>query len=131
MENATKALIMAGAILIAILIISVGIIIFSSTKGVTEQQKEATELATIESYNSQFTKYCGDRVKGSTVKDLINYVATYNARNGENSAPTLSGIVSGINPASEYKVMITGRETSGDNAGKVTGISIDKAIKEK
>lgn len=128
MENATKALIMAGAILIAILIISVGIIIFSSTKGVTEQQKEATELATIESYNNQFTKYCGDRVKGSTVKDLINYVATYNARNASNPGPTLTGTVSGIRPASEYSVTITGRQTTGDNAGRVTEITISGPI---
>lgn len=128
MENATKALIMAGAILIVILIISVGLVVFRSTKGVTEAGQEGADLAAIETYNSQFTKYCGDRVKGSTVKDLINYVATYNARNASNPGPTLTGTVSGIRPASEYSVTITGRQTTGDNAGRVTEITISGPI---
>lgn len=81
MENATKALIMAGAILIAILIISAGIIVFNSTKGVRKSGEEAGDLMAIETYNSQFTKYCGNRVKGSEVTNLINFVATYKARN--------------------------------------------------
>ena len=36
MENASKALIIAGAILISILLISVGILIFNSTRGFTD-----------------------------------------------------------------------------------------------
>lgn len=37
MENASKALIIAGAILISILLISLGIIMFNSSKGTTGQ----------------------------------------------------------------------------------------------
>lgn len=37
MENASKALLIAGAILIAILLISLGIIMFNSSKGTTDQ----------------------------------------------------------------------------------------------
>ena len=37
MENASKALIIAGAILISILLISLGIIMFNSSKGTTDQ----------------------------------------------------------------------------------------------
>lgn len=39
MENASKALIIAGAILISILLISLGIIMFNSSKGTSEQAK--------------------------------------------------------------------------------------------
>ena len=48
MENASKALIIAGAILISILLISVGILIFNSTRGFTDNASEtddAMELA--------------------------------------------------------------------------------------
>ena len=41
MENASKALIIAGAILISILLISVGILVYNSTKGVTENVGDA------------------------------------------------------------------------------------------
>jgi len=42
MENASKALIIAGAILISILLISLGIMLFNSSKGVTDQADEVT-----------------------------------------------------------------------------------------
>jgi len=48
MENASKALIIAGAILISILLISVGILIFNSTRGFTDNASatdDAMELA--------------------------------------------------------------------------------------
>lgn len=105
MENATKALIMAGAILIAILIISAGIMVFNSTKGVRDQVEDSGEIMSIGSYNDQFTKFCGDKVKGSTVKDLINYVETYRARNS-GQGPTVTGITTNIKPFADYKVSI-------------------------
>ena len=37
MENASKALIIAGSVLIAILLISLGIIMFNASKGTTDQ----------------------------------------------------------------------------------------------
>jgi len=48
MENASKALIIAGAILISILLISVGILIFNSISGITDNASttdDAMELA--------------------------------------------------------------------------------------
>ena len=39
MENASKALIIAGAILIAILLITIGIILINSARDVTETRK--------------------------------------------------------------------------------------------
>ena len=42
MENASKALIIAGAILISILLISLGIVMFNASKGTTGQ---ATDTA--------------------------------------------------------------------------------------
>lgn len=44
MENASKALIIAGAILISILLISVGILIFNSTSGVSDSSVQAGEV---------------------------------------------------------------------------------------
>lgn len=125
MENASKALIMGGAILIAILIISVGIMIVNSTKGVTDQQDKANQLVTIESYNSQFSQYCGNRVIGSEVINLINFVETYKAR--YNTAPELKGIntVSQVKPARLYTVEVTDRiKGDSDEAGKIAEISI-------
>lgn len=122
MENATKALIMAGAVLIAILIITAGILIFSSTNGVREQQKQVANMAEIEAYNDQFTKFCGNKVKGSQVKDLINYVKTYKARNN-GEGPIVTGVDGNVNPYKDYTVSVP--DYGRDAEGKVTTIVVE------
>lgn len=70
MENASKALIMAGAVLIAMLVISLGIMMFNtmsnSVKTDSSLQKED-----ISAFNSKLTPYLGNNVSGSQVKALI------------------------------------------------------------
>ena len=54
MENASKALIIAGSVLIAILIISLGLFIFKSTEGTTDQTQELGKTLEVQQFNSQF-----------------------------------------------------------------------------
>jgi flagellar basal body-associated protein FliL len=44
MENASKALIIAGAILISILLISLGIVMFNASKGTTDKAQETSNV---------------------------------------------------------------------------------------
>ena len=76
MENASKALIIAGAILLAILLISLGIMVFQ--QGQDAIKNSGMSKAEISAFNGQFTKYEGDR-RGSDVKSLIQEVNTSNA----------------------------------------------------
>ena len=80
MENASKALIIAGAILLAILIISLGIMIFNQASGVVNNN--AMSEVEIASFNQKFTQYEGTKVKGSQVNALLNQIiqnnVTYN-----------------------------------------------------
>ena len=76
MENASKALIIAGAILLAILLISLGIYIFSQAQSVVNDS--GFTKAEITTFNSQFLKYDGEQ-KGTAVKSLITEVITSNA----------------------------------------------------
>lgn len=70
MENASKALIMAGAILIAILVISLGVYIFNNmSNSVIENANLDSEE--ISSFNSQITPYLGQNISGSQVNALI------------------------------------------------------------
>ena len=90
MENASKALIIAGAILLSILIIALGIFIFNAAKGaVNTDSLDATE---IETFNQQFTMYEGDRINGSSVKELLAKCVT-NAGTNANSAERLPNII--------------------------------------
>lgn len=76
MENASKALIIAGAILLAILIIGIGMVVYNNASkamgdtGMDEYQ--------IQAYNSKFESYEGSNVSGSNVRNLVNAVTTHN-----------------------------------------------------
>ena len=76
MENASKALIIAGAILLAILIISLGIMIYNQASGVVNNN--AISEVDITSFNQKFTQYEGDNVKGTQVDALIDQIRTNN-----------------------------------------------------
>ena len=80
MENASKALIMAGAILIAIILISLGLQIVSPNKGVTNQLGDLSSSMEVSMFNSQFTQYEGVR-RGTEVNDLIRKINLNNTRN--------------------------------------------------
>lgn len=88
MENASKALIIAGAILLAILLISLGIMIFNQAQDtVNNSGMSQAEIAT---FNNQFLKYEGTQ-KGSVVKSMINEVIASNSDdNHKNNNATVS-----------------------------------------
>lgn len=78
MENASKALIIAGAILLAILLISLGIMIYNQAQSVVDGSgMSEAELST---FNNKFTKYEGSQ-RGSVVKSMINEIQSNNANN--------------------------------------------------
>ena len=91
MENASKALIIAGAILLAILIISLGILIYNKASSVA--QKNGMDEVEISSFNQKFTQYEGT-VKGSTVRALVQAVIASNSSAENEERPIeLSGVV--------------------------------------
>lgn len=77
MENASKALIIAGAILISILLISVGILVMQSASGVTSEMEGRMDATAIQSFNATFENYVGTR-RGSMIKTLISEVSASN-----------------------------------------------------
>ena len=76
MENASKALIIAGAILLSILIISLGIMIYNNAVGVVNT--DAMSEVDIQQFNSKFTQYEGKSVKGATVNSMFDAVLASN-----------------------------------------------------
>lgn len=77
MENASKALIIAGAILLSILIISLGIIVVNNTRSTIDKANvNQQEVAT---FNSQFEAYVGS---GKTASDVRSLISVVNSNNG-------------------------------------------------
>ena len=70
MENASKALLIAGAILLSILIIAIGMYIFTSAKSTITESTSSMSTREKDAFNEQFTVYEGAQT-GSSVKALI------------------------------------------------------------
>lgn len=84
MENASKALLIAGAVLIVILLIGIGMLIYSKSTGVIDTAASSMNSYEIQMFNSQFTAYEGEQKNGS-VKSLIQAIAANNATYKGNS----------------------------------------------
>lgn len=83
MENASKALLIAGAILLSILIIAVGIAVFTSAKGTIDDAMNSMSEQEIIAFNSKFLSYQGESVSGTQVKALIAALVNNFATNQE------------------------------------------------
>lgn len=135
MENASKALIIAGAILISILLISIGIIVMNSINKPIEESTSQAESQAIGMFNSKFTGYVGEAVKPSNVKQLINTVISNNAtsenkvqvkfdsRVATDSSDVMSAILGEIVLTKTYKVT-TKVSTNKGNEGYINYIEI-------
>ena len=75
MENASKALIIAGAILLSILIIALGMTVYNSSSSVTEGMDMTSQE--IGAHNSKFLTYQGKQ-KGSQVIRLLTDIQSNN-----------------------------------------------------
>ena len=82
MENASKALIIAGAILISILIVTLGVIIYNNVSGIASGTNLDSQEIT--AHNSPFEGYFGDYVSGSNVKALLTQVQANNSAANRN-----------------------------------------------
>lgn len=82
MENASKALLIAGAILIAIVLITFGVIILGQgSEIINNSSMSDTEMAT---FNAKFTSFEGKNVRGSKVNSLLQTVLQHNLSQEDN-----------------------------------------------
>lgn len=99
MENASKALLIAGAILLAILIIAIGMFIYSSAQSNVESSITQMTTQEVQAFNSQFTSYEGMQA-GANVKALIGRLLG-NAKTYEDEAGKVPTVVFNNNGTSK------------------------------
>ena len=76
MENASKALVIAGAILATLMIIGLGVVIITNVTGVINSAGVDQQAA--QANNSQYESLLGDSVSSATVKQLLTLIRTNN-----------------------------------------------------
>jgi Flp pilus assembly pilin Flp len=85
MENASKALIIAGAVLISIVIVTIGVMLVNGGTGLFNQGGEMMAQQEIDAFNSTFTAYEG-RQTGSQARALLTKIATHNSTNVDDAS---------------------------------------------
>lgn len=110
MENATKALLIAAAILIAIVVITLGVFVLGKGSSLVKENSDMSDVE-ITTYNSKFEGYCGKNIRGAQVRQLISAVNQHNRANTDDISKQIELVFSGIdgsgassgNPQTNYK----------------------------
>lgn len=82
MENASKALLMAGGVLIAVLVIGLFVYMFTSMSGVFQSQEDIEYAKEIEEYNKEYLSYNRKLLRGADIISLMNKANDNYKRNG-------------------------------------------------
>lgn len=120
MENASKALIIAGAILISILIVSLGVLIFNRMGGAAKEAANMDEQE-VANFNSKITPYVGNSISGSQVNALIQLVISL-----DNSAKSSGDATKAVSIT--YPLETGGTHEISFNDGDVSGINGVKRV---
>ena len=80
MENAVKALTMAGSVLIALVIIGAILLVFNNLNSYQKVSDQLKKDEKVLEFNNQFETYNRTDVRGSDLLSLINRVIDYNER---------------------------------------------------
>ncbi len=135
MENASKALIIAGAILIALLLVGIGVLLISSGTDITSRGTSGMQSQNIQSFNSSFTAYEGYK-KGSELKNLQSAVTSSNATDAThqvdlylksgmtNAAGKQIKTLSDLTSSETYTVTLSYAEKDSGNTAVSGGIKI-------
>ena len=83
MENASKALLMAGTILISLMVISALVFAYRDLTSVKRQETENQKVEEIAEFNKSFESYEKD-LNGTQMFSLANKIADYNTKYVDN-----------------------------------------------
>ena len=78
MENAAKALMMAGGILIGVLILALMVTLFVGSRNLSKTYDETKKQEAIQQFNSNFTKYLGQELTIHQVMTITNFAKIEN-----------------------------------------------------
>lgn len=91
MENASKTIIIAGSVIVAILVLSLAVYVYNAASGSLGVASVQIDSIVIEQYNAQYQSYDKAFVTGIEVKECISEVL-YNNANSTDDRVFVSGL---------------------------------------
>ena len=129
MENASKALIIAGAILLAILIIGLGVFIYNQASN-TVSDTGMDQIA-VRQFNAQFEPYIMDNASGATAMALYDTVQSYNATATNNKVRLILGRTGMVEAKEDLATDSVRMLRASKKVEKVVEAEVVEAIKEE
>ncbi len=83
MENATRALVMAGGILIALIILGALLLMFNNLSSYQKNNDDSRKTSQISDFNNQFEPYNKDNLTLMELKSVYNKIVSNNQKNPE------------------------------------------------
>lgn len=127
MENASKALLIAGAILLCILIIAIGMYIYNNAESTIKSSVTSMSTQEINAFNSEFTAYEGAQT-GSNVKALIGRLIansdTYKDETAKIPAVNLANGTVRSSSSSSSAANVDRPDEAGNTGDYVTGLGV-------
>ena len=111
MENSSKALMIAGAIIICVLIVSIGMFIYSKSNASIDDAMTTMSTSEIEAHNAEYTMYDSEQT-GSNVKALLRIVVS-NANLYKDEVTKIPGVY--FQDVKHGKNLDSGLPEDGDN----------------
>lgn len=129
MENASKALIIAGAILLSILIIAIGMFIYNSAQSTINESITSFSTQEIDAFNNNFESYRG-QATGSNVSSMLSRLIA-NAKTYADEPTKIPAVKFDQVVAGEAKEQDVKPGVAGDEKGQQAYIESLTAIKNK
>ena len=127
MDNASKALLMAGSVLVAVLIISLGVCLFQSGSIVLNGTTDDFLTQAVTNYNQRYVNFIGGDISSSNTRSLMNSINKHN--NNKEEVSTYGKIDK--YGKTETKDIVTGKTYTIEvvhysKQGAITGIKISE-----
>ena len=92
MENASKALLIAGTILLSVMILTVGIILYNNFSDTTKKYSDTLSATELVKFNTKFEVFRGRKdVTAQEIASLINVVFEYKKKTPMDVAISING----------------------------------------
>lgn len=80
MENASKALLMAGGVLASVIVISLLVILYTNISSLSNAKQQILETEELAKYNAEWESYNRDNLKGVDIITIINKAISVNEK---------------------------------------------------
>ena len=127
MENGSKALLMAGGILIAMLVIVLVVVVFNNIGSFYSSKGSSEASEQIAKFNLEYEAYNRDDVMGIELVSLLNKINNYNSQNdGTEISTNVKNLIEydeDNKVDSEFKgKTFKCNKTTYDSSGRISGI---------